>query len=344
MPATVLDIARRVGLSASTVADVLRGRPGYSEKTRQRIFDAAQQMQFVPNYFARSLMTKRSHTIGIEGPLNTVDVSGGMVKTIIDQLSARGYAALFLDAPGHPQRHEHVVAELRRRLVDGIIIRGDSDEPMLNRIVGSGCPIVAIRGHTTRACACVVGDRAGAFSQGVRWLAEQNHRRIAFVGVDHASTYGCRGNSHWGKIEGYLAAMKQLGLHDPDLLIDVPFGPGATRAFVAGNPKRFRGVTAVMAGNDELALEVISGLSDLGLSVPEDCSVMGFDNREFGAGFKPSLTTFDPHNARVGQLAVDMLLALIEGRSVTSQSVSPELVVRESVRALRTRGRNSRST
>lgn len=332
MPTTVNDIANHVGLAASTVADVLRGRPGYAARTRQRIFDAAQELQFVPNYFAQSLMTRRSKAIGVAGSRRGIHIAGPLLAAIMDGLADRGYMPVLHAGARGPDEEVEIVQQLRARLVDGLILLNGGNDQMLRRIVSPGLPMVAIRYAPTDLCPSVVADRSQAIARGVHWLAEQGHRRIAFVGLDNNKATSPAHNTHSLKIVGYVEAMKALGLHAPDLLVDAPVGAGVARQFVVEHRDLFRSFTAVMACNDCVAVEVISGLAELGLRVPDDCSVMGFDDTPFAMAVTPRLTTYDPRHAEVGRSAVELLLEQIDGRDVTSQTVVPQLIERESVR------------
>jgi LacI family transcriptional regulator len=328
VPATVSDIARQLGVSTSTVADVLRGRPGYAQNTRQRVLDAAARLQYVPNYHVRSILTKRSCTVGIVGSIRVAQVMGQMFKPILDGLAARGYMPVFHDS----QSDEEAVAQLRARRVDGILmLRTSLDDASLARLVQPDSPLVVVRALATQVCPCVQPAPAQAYQDGVNWLAQRGHRRIAFVGVGNASVVNRPQNTHWQKILGYTQAMQALGLFDPGLLVELPLEPGTRRQFVARNPDLFRSVTAILAGNDCIAIEVMSGLAELGLRVPADCSVMGFDNTDYAMAVTPRLTTFDPRYDEVGQAAVEMVLALMDGQAAPSQTFVPRLIERESV-------------
>ena len=157
------------------------------------------------------------------------------------------------------------------------------------------------------------------------------------MGVDNANAMLRRHNTQRLKIEGYFAGMSQLGLGDETLLLDCGSAPGEVRKFVAGHGDLFRALTAVMACNDRIAVEVMTGLSELGLRVPEDCSVVGFDDTEFAVAVRPRLTTFQPRRAEVGAKAAEMVLSLIEGRDAESVTLVPELMERESAGPCRRR-------
>jgi LacI family transcriptional regulator len=331
VPATLADIARKTGFAMGSVADVLRGRPGYSASTRQIILEAARQLDFVPNHLGRSLKKRRSSTIGVAASLDNSGVTGPMLHAVAQSLWAGGYMPLFADTSAHEDgAHGRAIRELRARSVDGIIIHGDYDDATVSQMVPPSVPVVMIRGVDQPGRPCVVSDRREAYRFGVRWFAQRGHRRIAFVGGDYASVMAHPFNTHRLKIEGYSSAMQELGLADPALLISVPTTPGQVRRFLNEHPEAFSEVTAVLAGNDRLAAELISGLSDLGRSVPGDVSVIGFDNTEFTEAVKPRISSFDPRRAQVGRVAVQLMMELLDGRVPQSVHVAPELVERDS--------------
>jgi LacI family transcriptional regulator len=332
MSTTIDDIARETGYHRTTVSKVLAGdkRCYASVKTCSIIQDTARRMNFVPNYFARTLQAKRSLTVGVTGRLDSTGVTGPTLKAIVDGLRAREYMALFCDCSSRGEDARRVLRQFQERRVDGIILDTELDDLTLLELLPEGTPAVAIRSVSTSNFPSVLADRRQAFENGVQWLAERGHRRIAFMGVNNAAAMLIPYNTHTLKIKGYCSAMEQLGLLDATLLLSAPFHPGATRTFVAGQADLFKSLTAVLACNDQVAVEVMSGLADLGLRVPKDCAVIGFDDTEFAMAVRPRLTTFQPRRAEVGAQAVRMLLDLIEGKEVENVTLVPELIERES--------------
>jgi LacI family transcriptional regulator len=257
---------------------------------------------------------------------------------MVEGLRARGYMPLFYDC-AHAQDEEQVLREMRDRMVDGIITETTSDLELLKRILPEGLPVVLILCDKVTGLPSVVMDRFEAFSAGTQWLADRRHRRIAFIGQVNAAAMLNPTNSHSRKIAGYRSAMERLGLFDEALLLDCGSGPGEAWTFVKEHAELFATITAVMACNDRVAVEVMSGLADIGRRVPEDCSVIGFDDTEFAQAVRPRLTTFQPRRAEVGAKAVEMVLALIEGKTVESPTIVPALIERDSAGPCRRGGR-----
>jgi DNA-binding LacI/PurR family transcriptional regulator len=148
------------------------------------------------------------------------------------------------------------------------------------------------------------------------------HRRIAFVaGASRTNP---------AKISGYTRAMDGAGLGGALAVIETAVPPGATRRFVVEHADLFRSPTAVLASNDRIAAELVFGLQDLGLCVPEDVSVVGYDDTPISTAISPTLTTIRQPRQEVGDHAVRMVLDLIAGRQVENVVLKPELIVRES--------------
>jgi len=328
MTTTLKDISAATGFEVSTISKVLRGdkRCYASEKTRQIITDAARHLDYVPNHFAQGLKTRRSHMIGIVGNLGSSGVEK-MFRAIARELPAKGYMPLLCESYRSADGEERALRELRGRRVDGVILQTGSAAGELAQILPENIPCVLVRAVGIPECPSLVLDRSAAFAEGVRWLAAQGHARIAFAYSDEGDpATGSTGL----KLAGYRAAMEELGRFDEGLLLPCGPAPGEPQDYVAAHREIFSDVTAVLTANDRVAIEVMSGLARLGLRVPEDCSVIGFDNTEYAEATHPRLTSFDPRMEETGATAVRMALDLIDGRPVEGVTLQAELVERES--------------
>jgi len=170
----------------------------------------------------------------------------------------------------------------------------------------------------------------GAFAEGVRWLPECGHARTAFMYANEEGATANPRGSTLPKMTGYRAAMEERGIFDEGLLLPCGPSPADARESVLARADLFKDVTAVLAANDRIAIEAMSGMAMLGLRVPEDCSVIGFDNVEFAEATHPRLTSFDPRGEEAGATAARMVLDLIDGKEVETVTIQPELTERES--------------
>lgn len=326
MAITIHDIGRETGFHPSTVSQVLSGNKHCyaSAKTRRLIIETAQRLNFVPNHFARSLQRQRSYTIGVLVGCLGGTASGPQFTAINEALSGRGYTPLFCETRGEIKREERALQELRYQQVEGVILETPNDDAILKPIIPQQFPCVMIRPVASPGFPCVVTDRAAALENGVQWLADRGHKRIACVAGERSANTSLR------KVVGYRRAMERLGLFDEALVMESGLTSGATREFVSQHGDFFKTVTAVLTSNDRIAIEVMSELVELGMRVPEDCSVIGFDDTEFAIAVRPKLTTFRPLRREIGAHAVTMIFDLIDGQKVESVNLVPELIVRES--------------
>lgn len=330
MSTTVADVAKHVGVSTSTASDVLRGRPGYSKKTRERVLAASKELNFVPNHLAKSLLSRRSHTIGVVAALHQA-TAADMLNAITHDLVAQGYMPLFMESSVVKTDVELAQRQWRGRAVDGVIVAGDYEEKVRQCLMHNDAPTVCISGRPIENCHCVVRDLARAMADGVHRLASLGRKRIAFLGIDNERVLRSKSNSNAIKIEGWRKAMVQLGLDAEGLLLSAAVPFGQVREFVVNNVERFRSLDAVMGSNDQVAIEAMTALKQIGVQVPEQCSVTGFDDTSFAVAVEPRLSTYAPMMAEVGSAAVSMLLDLIDGKQRENVTIVPEFICRESV-------------
>jgi DNA-binding LacI/PurR family transcriptional regulator len=329
-PATSLrDLGKHLGLSPTTVSLVLNGSPGAAsipKETQDRVFAAAKRLNYRPNYFARSLRSRRTYLTGVMVPEVGEGYAALVLSGIEEALLARGWAYLLSTHRHHADRIENGQRVLYERCVEGLIA---VDTPIEET---PPVPVVAVSGHgRTAGVTNVVLDHDHAAELGLRHLVDLGHREIAFfVGQAFSSDSEVR----WSAI--HRAAVR-MGLHMKRPLVvrlegDSPSpetGYHAARQLLATGEH----FTALWAFNDISAIGGIRALIEAGRSVPGDVSVLGFDD-VYGAAFhNPALTTVRQPLARIGAVAVETLLERIDRpdeRHAREITVAPDLVVRES--------------
>lgn len=322
-------LAVHLGLSVATVSRVLTGVPAAKsipKITQDRVFAAAAEMKYRPNVVARSLRKQRSLTIGVMLP----EISEGYATLVLSGVEERLMEAqYFYFVVSHHHRAEMIERcqhMLLERAVEGLIA---IDTPLTHR---SSVPTVTVSGHhEPEGVTNIILDHNRAAALAIDHLHQLGHREIAFIkGQEFSSDTDAR----W---EGILLAMSTRGLRIvPQLVARLEGGapthdPGyaATRRLLAaGKP-----FTALFAFNDVSAIGAIRAFREAGLSVPEDVSVVGFDDVQSAAYQNPALTTVRQPLQRMGMLAAAQLLEQIGPArlpAVQQIVVSPELIVRES--------------
>jgi DNA-binding LacI/PurR family transcriptional regulator len=321
------ELAAHLSLSPATVSLVMnRAKAANSipEETQQRIFEAAKKLNYRPNFYARSLRTQRSFTIGVLHP-DLSDYVALLTSGIEDHLMREGY---FYFAAGHrnnPELIEEYPMIMMDRAVEGIIV---IDTPVNHSLP---LPVVAISGHRNiEGITNVILDHKRAAQLALGHLARMGHRDIAFMKGPKISSDS---EARWQSICEVADAMNLT--MNPELCVEMEFStpfpdmgyPVVQKLLASG-----RHFTALFAFNDVSAIGAIRALRDAGLEVPEDVAVVGFDDIPSAAFNTPSLTTIRQPLRRMGEIAAQTLLDRLRrsGSKTSEVAVEPELVVRES--------------
>lgn len=327
------DVARLAGVSHQTVSRVVNGQTNLRPETRERVLRAIDQLGYRPNTAARSLVTRRSGTIGVIGSR-----SGFWgPSTVHRAIQAAGRDAGYFVSSVNVQmltRDEFVDAmdHLRDQHVEGIVLIAANDDAVdaARAHAGRGVPVVVVEGDQAKAEWTVGVDQVAGAAAGTRHLLDLGHQRVL-----HLS-----GPASWAearaRLAGYRNAMYDAGL--PPLL-HIEGDWSARSGFEAGRQVAERDdVTAVFCANDQMALGLLRSLSEAGRSVPDDISVVGFDDIPEAAYLLPPLTTVRQDFDAVGRRAIQILRSAINDEGAPARLIEPELVVRASTHEPRERG------
>lgn len=326
MTTTIKDIARRTGVSHSTVSRALRGDPLISDETAQRIQQAALDMAYLPSAAARSLKTNRSQVLGvivtsIDDPFFSEIVFG------IEEAAQQAGYSLFIAAPQHDTaREQKIVHAMMEHRTDGVIICSSSFSPEQGRqLLEYGFPIVVVNHQGAENFHySIFHDDVDGSRQITRHLIDQGHQRIAYLGN------ALSGRTTLDRLSGFQLEMQAAGLPiPPEFIFDVAgngpeFGlSGAQHLLNLPQPP-----TAIVCFNDMLAIGVLRSCQEAGLKVPEDISITGFDNITFSAYTNPPLTTFDQPKQSIGSEAARLLLDLVTSESGGSSFEPKEIILK----------------
>jgi DNA-binding LacI/PurR family transcriptional regulator len=341
---TLLDIARACGFSVSTVSIVLSEAPlsqNVAEKTRNHIRAMARQLGYHPDAFARSLRRQRSQTIGVLAYDLSDPYCIPLVRGIQAGLQPASYLPLLMDAQTQRSLFDNYLQMILERRAEGVIVIASwvfDEANLLSDIKKNHVPIViASRDLTERGVSSVLVDNEAGGVLAMRHLVELGHRKIAVIrGPGEMFDSAPR----W---DGIKSAATQCGIKlDSKLVLQLPDivdpasgfqgGLNCARQMLALN----RDFTAVLAFDDLTALGVVRGLIEAGLRVPEDCSVLGFDDVLPAAVATPAITTIRQPLHEMGLLAAEWVIDAIKAReqrrepSLRLHRAPPELVVRMS--------------
>jgi len=341
---TLLDVARACGFSVSTVSIVLSGAPlsqNIAPATRQHVRDTAQQLGYHPDAFARSLRRRRSQTIGVLAFYLSDPYCIPIVRGIQAGLQPASYLPLVMDAQTKRGLFDSYLQMILERRAEGVIVIASwvfDETNLLSDIEKNNVPIVIIsRDLTEHGVSSLLVDNEVGGILAMRHLVELGHRRIAVIrGPEELFDSAPR----WAGVQ--QAAAKAGIKLDQRLVFQLPslvdpasgFEGGldcARRMLASGQP-----FTAVLAFDDLTALGVVRGLTEAGLRVPEDCSVLGFDDVLPAAVATPGITTIRQPLKEMGLLAAEWMLEALDKRENGSpqkpklHKAQPELVRRMS--------------
>ncbi len=323
---TIYDIALKAGVSPATVSRVLGGGARVAPARRAAVVEAARLLRYRPNLMAQDLASGRSRTVGLVLPDTVSSFWGALVGGIETELRTRGYHLLMASAKGSAGEQRALDLLLRHQVEGLVLASGALSDPELEQIVG-GVPFVTVcRGATGDDSRRIrVQNREGGRAA-TRHLVELGHERIAHVGGPLAHSDAAE------RRVGYREALLDAGLRfDGRLVVECGFDMAAGLAAMEELLASRVALTAVFAGSDQIALGVMLALDRHGLRIPQDVSVVGFDDEGFASFCRPPLTTVHQPKFEMGQAAVRSLLARAEGaRATPLPTFLAPLVVRAS--------------
>ena len=331
---TILDIAQRANVSPSTVSRVLRDSAGVSADKHTAVINAVAELNYRPNVFAQSLASGQSMTIGVLTQNFGTPFYDGILAGILLGLEHTNYSALFVDGRWQVAVEQRAIQTLLDRRVDGLImIGGQIPEDVLKSIAAKTPLIVVARRLRTMPDHCIYIDNEQGAYQATRHLIDMGHRDIAHIAA--TMPYQDTVNDILDRRYGYSRALQEVGFAD------------AAELIVEGNLQRQSGVlavetllmrkrpfSAIFAANDQMAFGARLALFRKGIRVPEDVSLIGFDDESAAAFMIPPLTTVQQPAYELGQAAAAAILNWINGEPAEMPIFQANLIIRESVRRL----------
>jgi DNA-binding LacI/PurR family transcriptional regulator len=327
-PPTNKDVASRAGVSIATVSRVVNSLPNVRPKLRRKVLRAVQDLNYQPSRAAQRLRAKRSRVIGlvisdIQNPFFTTVVRG-----IEDAAYERGYSLVLCDSDENPEKERLYVDVMRAEGVAGVILASTSEASQhIRNLLAHNIPVVAIdrRIKDRRVDSVLVANAKGAF-MAVQHLLDLGHRRIGMVSMRSIPTGRERQ-------VGYLRAFRECGVRASRRLIRMGApkpegGYGLARELLRLEPRP----TALFVDNNMMMLGALQAIRESGLSVPEELSVVGFDDMPWATLLNPPLTVVAQPTQELGRKAVEHLLERLDGpdRPVSHVQLMPKLIVRES--------------
>jgi LacI family transcriptional regulator len=327
---TIKELAKKAGVSITTVSRALNGYKDINPETRKRILQLAEELNYQPSGIARSLVMKKSRTLGLiisdfsrsrRGHHFLFDIICG----VNDRASDLGYDVILSATSLHQQREISYMELCRRRQLDGVILLGVRiNDPYLREVLDASVPCCLIDiPLTADRCSFVSVDNVEAAKMAVSHLIGLGHRMIGFIN-GHEEAYVSR-----QRLQGYREAVSAAGLPGDAVFFgnfDEESGARGIRSLLESHPD----LTAVFCASDWMAIGAVQELKRMGKGVPDDVAVVGFDDIDLAQYVSPTLTTVHQPRYEFGRQAVEALFRLFEGGRGESVMLEPSLAIRES--------------
>jgi LacI family transcriptional regulator len=328
---TLEDVAAAAGVSTATVSRCLNTPEKVAEKTRLRVEAAVDALGYAPNFSARALVERRTKTIGAVIPTMENAVFAEGIQAFQDVLQSKGFMLLIASSGYDPEAEADALRTLVARGADGILLIGFDRSPAIYEFLATqAIPAVVAWAHDPAGPVPSVGfDNAGAMKGLVSHAISLGHRKAGIISGMQVGNDRAR-----ARVEGAQAAFLAAGL-EPAVLVETTYGVAEGGAALERLLAEVPDVTLVICGNDVLAAGALRRAAALGLSVPGDLSVTGFDDLGIAQLVEPPLTTVRvPHRA-MGQAAAERILDMVDGHPVESCELETRLCLRESLSAPR---------
>ncbi len=310
-PPTILDVASRAGVSKSTVSNVIRGMVGVSEGTRRKVESAVKQLGYRPNVLARQLVQQRTSILGVVVGDLANPFYAEMAKSVERYAAARGYAAMFCNTEGDSHSELAGIEMLLAQRVAGIVFLAFSgDSRTMRETLQHHVPAVFLSCHEDWGDVVAVDDELGG-RLATRHLIEAGHRRLAFLAIPELSD-----SSEQARYVGCVEAAREAGAS----VSRISWSPPADRAEIDGTMGELseafvgdRRVTGVFASNDVAAIDLMEFGDRVGLRVPGDLSIVGFDDVPMAGLARIALTTVAQPRDELARRGIDTIIRRIEG-------------------------------
>ncbi|AZN42770.1 LacI family DNA-binding transcriptional regulator [Paenibacillus albus] len=331
MKATIYDVAREAGVSIAAVSQVINGKGKISEERRAAIFSVMEKLSYKPSVIAAALTGKKTFTLGLLVPDISNPFFAEIARAVEDQGNIHGYSIVICSTDNRDERGENYLSLLEQKRVDGIIIgTGMGGKEMLEKLLAKSVPIAAIAREMPGldVDTVVIDDYEGG-RLAARHLIELGHKRMAVL------SESAKIPSSQERIRGFRDELAEAGLELPEASVKASerdlVKDGKRNAFAL--LETGERPTALFCCNDLLAIGALQAAKDLSLRVPDEVSIIGFDNTILATVTDPALTTIAQPTDKLGQLAVDLILGKHEPAqpgTLKRVVLQPELIVRQS--------------
>lgn len=325
---TIKSIAKHLDISVSTVSRALNNHSDINEKTKEKILIAAKELNYRPNSIARSLISNKTYTVGLMVPDITDPFFSSIAAGIEEILSNQGYQIVYGNTSRNHDKELNFINSVFDRKMDGIILTPDNFSPeIVDNLNNLEVPAVLLRRRSEGDLNIpfIDVDHYSAACKAVEYLLEKGHENICFMGMTEDSFISNE------RLRGYTDTMyrSQIEVKKSQYLIagrTIESGKKAMEKLYKNNPD----MTALFASNDLLGIGALEWLAQNNISVPNDVSVIGFDDLDLSSLYWIQLTTMSQPRKKMGNLAAQKLLEMLDGSNkVQSTLLNADLVERK---------------
>lgn len=333
---TIRDVAKKAGVSVSTVSRAFNNYGDISESTRETIMKIADELGYKPNIVAKSLSSAKHYRLGmLVENYDSSSLPNPLVFEILlsfrDAASKQNYEIILLPTTSENQKKESLEKIFNDKKIDGAFIMGlkitDEYFKELNTIK---YPCVLNDASVNNHMVSSVGvDNVRGSFMAVEYLIKSGHKKIAFINGHKEAAVS------YERLDGYYLALNRYQIPIDNTLIEYcDFTDYGAKMAMENLLKNHKDFTAVFCASDLMAAGTINALNNLGYLVPDDISVIGFDDIYIAQYLNPKLTTIRQNRQRIGQCAANILINLIDGLEIGRVLIDPELVIRDSTRSI----------
>jgi len=306
---TLADVARRANVSTATVSRCLNSPDQVIERTRGRVLEAVKDLGYAPNFSARALAAKHTNTIGAVIPTMDNAIFARGIQAFQEELGRHGYTLLVASSAYEEALEEEQIRTLTARGADGLLLIGYHRDPKLHDFLKTrSVPALIAWAYEADSDLPAIGfSNRNAMADLARLVIEKGHRHIGMISADTIANDRAR-----DRLAGVKLAAAEAGLDDDSIPViettySIESGVAAFRQIMAWTPRP----TAVFCGNDVLAIGALKAAKEMGLRVPRDVSITGFDDIEIASLAEPALTTVHVPHREMGRRAASMLIDMV---------------------------------
>lgn len=340
MKVNITDVAKKAGVSATTVSRVLRDYPGVRKKTRRKVLEAISELKYEVNAVARNLRQRKTNSIGVIVGNVLSPFYSIIAKTVEDIASNWGYSTILCNGDENPEKELKYLKILKSNRVDGIILVPTGiNSNYINWMIDSGVKIVLLdRLIKGTDCDAVLVDNENGSYKAVKYLIEQGYRKIGIINGYLDRTTGRE------RFNGYLRALKEASISPDDNMIKIgnfkeDSGIKLTKELLENSNRP----QAIFTTNMDMTLGAIITIKKMGISIPDELGIIGFDDSDWASILNPPLTVVSQPTYVIASTAAELLIKKIENKR-TSISYEPlimtlhtKLVIRNSTQKIKTR-------